>query len=134
MDHRKTVLQQTGMLALGVLLCSGIMVGIFFALGQYQTNVLWGALLGSAVIIANHFFLSLTVHLAADRSQQGDVTKAKAMIQTSSLVRLMAMGAVLLIGVKLGCNVIALVLPLAFQRPVLMVMEFFGKKGDKWTD
>ncbi|MBQ8359742.1 MAG: ATP synthase subunit I [Oscillospiraceae bacterium] len=130
MDSRKEVLKQTGILALGVLLLSSIMVAIFFALGQFQMNVLWGALLGSVVIVTNHFFLSLTVHRAADRSGQGDVAKAKNMIQTSSLIRLIAMGAALVIGVKLGCNVIALALPLAFQRPVLMIMEFFGKKGD----
>ena len=130
MDSRKAVLQQTGALALGVFACSALMVGIFFALGQFQMNVLWGALLGSIVIIVNHFFLSLTVHLAADRSQQGNVPQAKSMIQASSLIRLIAMGAVLVVGVKLGCNVIALALPLVFQRPVLMIMEFFGKKGD----
>lgn len=130
MDSRKAVLKQTGMLALGVLSCSALMVGAFFALGQFRINVLWGALLGSAVITANHFFLALTVHLAADRSQQGNVAQAKNMIQASSLIRLIAMGAVLLVGVKVGCNVIALALPLVFQRPVLMIMEFFGKKGD----
>ena len=29
------------------------------------------------------------------------------------------------------CNVLAMVLPLAFTRPILMFSEFFGKAGGK---
>lgn len=131
MDSRKALLKDVGVFSLGVLVCSGIMVAIFAAVGHFAINVLWGALLGSLVIILNHFFLSLTVNLAADRAEQGDVQQGQKMIQLSSLVRLLAMAGAMLLGVYLGCNVLALVLPLAFQRPVLMILEFFGKKGDK---
>ena len=40
------------------------------------------------------------------------------------------MAVALILGIKLGANVIALVLPLAFARPILMLAEFFRKKGD----
>ena len=33
------------------------------------------------------------------------------------------------LGIKLGANVIALVLPLLFVRPILTIAEFFRKKG-----
>lgn len=130
MDSRKIVFKETAIIAVGELILSGIMVGVFAALGHFQWNVLWGALAGSAVMIANYFFMAVTVSLAADRAQQGDVDQAKKMVQMSSVGRLIAMGLVLFLGIKLGANVIALVLPLAFARPILMLAEFFRKKGD----
>ena len=130
MDSRKIVFKETAIIAIGELILSGIMVGVFAALGHFQWNVLWGALAGSAVMIANYFFMAVTVSLAADRAQQGDVEQAKKMVQLSSVGRLIAMGLVLFLGIRLGANVIALVLPLAFARPILMLAEFFRKKGD----
>lgn len=129
MDHRKTVLKETLAVAVGELVCSALMVGVFAALGYFQMNVLWGALAGSIVMIANYFFMAITVNLAADRAEKGEVTQAKKMVQLSSTVRLIVMGVALIVGIKLGANVIALALPLAFLRPVLMVTEFFRKKG-----
>ena len=128
MDHRKTVLKETGAVAVGELVCSALMVGVFAALGYFQMNVLWGALAGSIVMIANYFFMAITVNLAADRAEKGEVTQAKKMVQISSAVRLVFMGVALVVGIKLGANVIALALPLAFLRPILMVTEFFRKK------
>ena len=130
MDSRKIVFKETAIIAVGELVCSGIMVGIFAALKLFQWNVLWGTLAGSAVMIANYFFMAVTVSLAADRAERGEVEQAKKMVQTSSVFRLLAMGLVLFLGIKLGANVIALVLPLAFARPILMLAEFFRKKGD----
>ena len=130
MDSRKIVFKETAIIAVGELICSGIMVGVFAALNLFQWNVLWGALAGSAVMIANYFFMAVTVSLAADRAERGEVEQAKKMVQTSSVFRLLAMGLALFLGIKLGANVIALVLPLAFARPILMLAEFFRKKGD----
>lgn len=130
MDSRKLVLKETAIIAVGELICSAVMVGIFAALGYFQMNVLWGALAGSCVMTANYFFMAVTVSLAADRAERGDVQQAQKMVQLSSTVRLLVMGAVLFVGIKLGANVIALVLPLAFARPILMLTEFFRKKGD----
>ena len=130
MDSRKIVFKETAIVAVGELILSGIMVGIFAALGHFQWNVLWGALAGSAVMIANYFFMAVTVSLAADRAERGEVEQAKNMVQMSSVGRLIAMGLALFLGIRLGANVIALVLPLAFARPILMLAEFFRKKGD----
>lgn len=130
MDSRKIVMKETAVIAVGELLLSAAMVGIFAALGYFEMNVLWGALVGSLVMIANYFFMAVTVSLAADRAEQGNAKGGQAMIQLSGTVRLIAMGVALLVAIKLGCNVIALVLPLAFVRPILLLVEFFGKKGD----
>ena len=130
MDSRKTVIQETAIMAIGVLACAALMVGVFAALGYFQMNVLWGALAGSLVTVGNYFFLAVTVSLASDKATEGLVEQAQKMIRLSSVVRLAVMAIVLFVCIKLGANVLALVLPLVFERPVLMLMDFFRKKGD----
>lgn len=130
MDSRKIVVRETLIVASGVVVCSAAMVAVFAALGYFQMNVLWSAVAGSLVISANYFLMAVVVSLAADRAAKGEVQQAQKMVQTSSALRLLGMGLVLFICIRLGANVIALVLPLAFQRPVLMLAEFFRKKGD----
>lgn len=130
MDSRKIVFQETGIIAVGEVICSGVMVGVFAALGYFAMDVLWGALLGCFVTIANYFFMAVVVSLAADKAQVGNVQQGQKMVRLSSAVRLLAMAAVLFVGVKLGANVLALVLPLVFERPILLLAEFFRKKGD----
>lgn len=128
MDSKKIVLQETAIIAIGELVLSAIMVGIFAALNKFSFAVLLSALGGSLVITANHFFMAVTVSLAADRATQGNVKQAQKMVQLSSLVRLLVMGGLLVLGIQMGANVLALVLPLAFSRPILMLAEFFRKK------
>lgn len=130
MDSRKKILKDTAVIALGEALCSAVMVGIFAALGYFSITVLVSALAGCFVITLNYLFMAITVSLAADRAAQGDVEQGKKMISLSSTVRLVCMGIVLLVALKLGANAIALLLPLVFLRPILMLVEFFGKKVD----
>lgn len=130
MDSRKIVFRETAIIAIGELICSGIMVGIFAVLGYFQMNVLWSALAGSLIMTVNYFFMAVTVSLAADRAQEGQVQQGQKMVQLSSVIRLIAMAVALFIGIKLGANVIALALPLTFARPTLLLAEFFRKKGD----
>lgn len=130
MDSRKIVFKETGIVAAGECICCAAMVGIFAALGYFEMNVLWGAVAGCFIMILNYFFMAVTASLAADRAAAGEVEQAKKMVQSSSVLRLVCMGILLFAGIKLGGNVIALVLPLAFVRPILMIAEFFRKKGD----
>lgn len=130
MDPRKIVYRETAIVAVGEIVLSAVMVGVFAALGFFQMNVLWGALAGCLTMTVNYFFMAVTVSLAADRAERGEVQQAQKMVQLSSIVRLLAVGAIMIVGVKLGANVIALVLPLAFARPILLLSEFFRKKGD----
>ena len=109
MDSRRIVFRETAIIAVGEAICCGIMVGVFALLNSFSMNVLWGA---------------------ADRAEQGNVEQGKKMIRLSSTVRLVVMLVIMLIAIKLGANVIALALPLLFARPVLMLAEFFRKKGD----
>jgi len=107
---------------------------LFAALGHFQWKVVWSALAGTAAITVYYFSMGVTIELAADKAQQGDPAAGQRMIQLSSTVRLLLLGVAMAVGIKLGANVLALVLPLAFLRPVVMLAEFFGKKGDGWTE
>ena len=46
MDSRKQILRQTGEIALGVALCTGVMLIVYSAIGQFTTRVLYGAIAG----------------------------------------------------------------------------------------
>ena len=129
MDSRKIVFKETAIIAIGELICGAIMVGVFAAIGQFSISVLCSALAGCLIMIANYFFMAVTVSLAADRAENGQVTEAQKLIKLSSVVRLLVMAGALLLGVYVGGNVVALALPLLFARPILLLTEFFRKKG-----
>ena len=130
MDSRKIVYHETAIVAIGEIICCAIMVGVFAALGHFEMNVLWGAVAGGGIMIVNYFFMAVTVSLAADRAEKGEVKQGQNMVRISSTVRLIAMGLAIFVGIKLGVNAIAIALPLLFVRPMLMLSEFFRKKGD----
>ena len=130
MDHRKIVFKETAIIAIGELIASAMLVAVFVALGKFHWDVVISALAGVAIMTGNYFFMAITVSLAADRAQAGEAHSAQKMVSLSSTVRLIVMGILLFLGIQLGANVIALVMPLAFARPILMVAEFFRKKGD----
>lgn len=130
MDSRKKILKDTAVLLVGELIGAALVVAGFAAFNAFSLSVVIGAIVGSVVITANYFAMALVLDLAADRAADNEVKKAQKMIQLSSTVRLLCMGAILLVAIKLGANTIALLLPLLFMRPILMLVEFFGKKGD----
>lgn len=131
MDTRKYILKETALVALGQLLCAAAMCGIFALLGALDRSVLLGSLVGTAVSIANFFFMSMGAMLAADKAMAQDVKGGKATLRLSFTGRLALIAVVLFAFAKSGlCNVVALVLPLAFTRPVLTIAHFFKKAGE----
>ena len=131
MDSRKIVYRETAIVAVGVLVLSAVMVGIYAALSYFKISVLWSAVAGSLIMITNYFFMAILASLATDRAEQGDVKQAQKLLQLSSIVRLVCMGIALFVAIILGADVLALVLPFLFVRPTLLVAEFFRKKGDQ---
>lgn len=131
-QSRKIVFLETGVVALGVLICGAIMVGVFALIGHFSLPVVWGALVGCFLTVANFFFMAVGTSLAADKAEAQNVAGGKGVIRTSMIIRYVALALLLFAFGKSGiCNPIALVLPLAFVRPVLLVSEFFRKPGDK---
>ncbi len=131
MDVRKTVWKETAVIAAGEAVCIAVMFGIFALLGQFDGRVLFGGALGGVTAVANFLLMAIGVNLAADKAQAQNVKGGKALLQGSFLLRYALMFLVLFAGLKSGrCNLIALVLPVIFVRPILTVGEFFRKKGE----
>ena len=132
MDPRKIVLHETRVIAVGTVLCAAVMVGIYALLGFLDRTVVLGALIGSVLSIANFFIMAVSTNLAADKAQEQDVSAGKKLVQSSYMIRLLAIFGILFVFAKTGlCDPLAMVLPLAFVRPVITVYEFFRKKEDK---
>lgn len=133
MNTRKFILRETLLLAAGELLCSAAMVGLFALLGYFDGKVVLGAVFGSILAVGNFFFMAITSDAAADRAaDEQDVKQGKSLIRASYRVRLAVIGVLLFLLAKSGtCNLLALVIPLFFTFPVLMVIEFFRKSGEK---
>ena len=129
-ESRKIVWKETAVVAVGEVICTALMVGIFALLGYFDLSVLLGGLVGAAVAVANFLILAIVATLAADKAEQQDVEGGQKLIKASYPVRLIVLAVVLFACAKSGVfNVIALVLPLVFVRPVLTLAEFFRKKG-----
>jgi hypothetical protein len=130
MDSRKIVFQETAVVAIGEAVCCAIMVGVFALLNAFDLTVLWGALIGFVLTVGNFLFMAIGSSMAADKAQDQNVAAGKNLIKSSMAIRFLVLAVLLFAFAKSGiCNVLALVLPLAFVRPVLLVGEFFRKKG-----
>ena len=131
-ESRKIVWKETAIVAVGVAICTALMVGIFALLGYFDMSVLLGGLVGAAIAVVNFLVLAIVATLAADKAEQQDVKGGQAVMNSSYPIRMILMAVVLFAGIKSGfCNVFALVIPLVFVRPVLMIGEFFRKSGEK---
>ena len=132
MDSRKFVLKETAIIAIGQALCVAAMIGIFALLGKFDRGVWLGGIFGGVLATLNFMFMAIGASLAADKAQDQNVKGGQAMIHTSYLVRMVVLFIVLFALVKSGlCNVITVVLPLAFTRPILTIAEFFRKSGEE---
>lgn len=131
MNSRKFILQETGIITLGQLICVAAMCGIFALLGNFDSGVVIGGVVGAVLAIGNFFFMAISADLAADKAMNQDVKGGKAMIRSSYSLRLIVLAVILFAFAKSGiCNLFALVLPLVFTRPILTVTEFFRKSGE----
>ena len=135
MDSRKFVITETAIIFAGELICSAAMVGIFALLGSFDRTVLLGAVVGALAATLNFLFMAIVASLAADKAQQQQNVKGgQAMIQSSYFLRMIVLFVVFFAFAKSGlCNVIAMVVPLVFVRPILTIVEFFRKSGETNT-
>lgn len=131
MDSRKLVLKETAIIAVGQVICVAAMLGIFALLDKFDSTVLLGGVFGGLIAILNFFFMAVGAMMAADKAEAQNVKGGKSMIQSSFLLRQVVMFVFMFALVKGGvCNVIALVLPLVFTRPIITISEFFRKSGE----
>lgn len=129
-QSRKIVFEETGRIAIGEAVCCALMVGVYLLLGRFDKHVLLGAIAGFLLTVGNFFLMAVGTNLAADKAEQKDVGGGKKLIRSSMALRSALLVVLLFALVKSGlCDVLALALPLVFVRPVLMICEFFRKKG-----
>lgn len=132
MDSRKFVLRKAGIIALGQAVCVAAMIGVFALLGQFDMTVLWGGIVGGVMATLNFLFMAIGAMMAADKAMEDNVTAGTATVRMSYILRLAVLAIVLFAFAKSGiCNVVALVVPLVFTRPILTITEFFRKPGEK---
>lgn len=132
MDPRKIVFQETAIVAVGEVICTAAMIGIFALMGYFNTGVVLGAIVGMVLAIGNFLFMAIGASLAADKAQAQDVKGGQSLLQMSMLLRYAVLFIVLFACGRSGMfNLIALVLPLVFVRPTLTIAEFFRKPGEK---
>lgn len=132
MDSRKIVLHETLVITVGILICTAVMIGIYAILGFLDRSVVFGALVGTVLSLANFFIMAMVASMAADKAQEQDAAAGKKMVQSSYMIRMLAIFGILFLCAKSGlCDPLAMVIPLAFARPVITVYEFFRKKEDK---
>lgn len=130
MDFQNIVLRETAIAAIGEILCTAAMIGIFALLGNYDTSVLLGGIAGAVISIGNFFFMAAGISLAADKAEQQDVKGGQLLIRNSYMLRLVVLFVILFACARSGLfNLFALVLPLVFIRPTLTIAAFCRKEG-----
>ncbi len=130
MDNRKFILSQTLFILIGELVLSAVMIGIFAVLGYFDLSVVLGAAAGAVIATVNHLVLMLGVFAASSKAEKQDVKGGQMLVQMSYTGRLIGLFLILVLCAKSGVfNLIALVLPLVFTRPILTIAEYFNKKG-----
>lgn len=157
MKIQPAVREKTIALAIGVLLLTVLMVGVFLVIGQFDWTVLTGALLGAAIGIANFFLMALTVQRAADEmdhyplpqpepSAEGDdspeaanekdpplsegARRGRNRIRVSYALRMLGVAALAALGVILPCfHSFAVLIPLLFPGLVIRIIGLRNKEG-----
>ena len=129
-DSRKFVLKETALIAAGEVICVALMYAVYALIGKFSFSVVLGGLVGLLVATGNFFALAMVATLASDRAEAGDPLAGQKLMKSSYPIRLLVMAGVLILCAKSGIfDVIALVVPLLFVRPILTIAEFFKKKG-----
>lgn len=132
MDSRNIVFKETSVILTGEVIFVPLMALVFFLLGHFDRTVIFGGIAGGFLATGNFFLMALSTSVAADKAANQDVKGGQATMQTSYILRQLLLFAALVICAKTGVmNLLALVLPVLFVRPIITIAEFFRKKGGK---
>ena len=132
MDSRNIVFKETAIILVGELIFLPLMLLVFFLAGHFDRTVVYGGLAGAVLAVVNFFAMAMSTSVAADKAAQQDVKGGQATMQTSFILRQLLLFGALILCAKSGVmNLLALVLPVLFVRPIITIAEFFRKKGGK---
>ena len=115
---------------MGEVVCVALMLGVYALLHKLNLSVILGGLVGTVLAVGNFFFMAVIATLAADKAQAQDVEGGQKLMKSSYPIRILLLAGLLVVCAWSGYfDILALALPLLFVRPIIMVCEFFGKKG-----
>ena len=130
-ESRKIVWKQTTGIAIGEVICLGIMYGVYALLHKLALPVILGGIVGAVLAVGNFFFMAVIATLAADKAQAQDVEGGKKLMKSSYPLRILVLaGALIICAASNYFDILALGLPLLFVRPIIVVKEFIAKRGD----
>ena len=137
MKPQRAVLRETGRIGAGVLAMTAVMFAVFAALGRFDVRVLCGGLFTSVLAVANFFIMGMTVQSITDKvgeQARSDeeieqlTIQMKARMQTSYHLRTIGMFALVILGIAVfKFNGLATILPLAFPRLVILILQLTGR-------
>jgi hypothetical protein len=112
------VKRETEYIAAGMLVLGALMQAVFVVIGRWDVSVLLGNALSAAALVGNFFAMALGVQRAVAQEEK----QAKRIMQRSNAARMLAMSAVLAVGVLLPAfNTWAVIIPVAFPRLIVAV-------------
>ena len=125
MKIQKAVKDETIHIALGVLVLSVLMQAVFLLIGQWNSAVLWGNVLGGVYAVLNFFILGLTVQKVAN---DGDEKRGKSWMQFSYSTRMFGTVVIVFLGITLPIfNWLVVLLCQFFPRITIAYMGVTGK-------
>lgn len=123
MKLNPSVKKELGHISLGVLVGDAVMIAVFAALKRLDYRVFLGTVLGSAAAIGNFLLMCLAVQKALN-----DPDRAKAIVQGSYGKRMLAMVAVMVLGIvcKSVFHPVAVLVPFLFPGLTIRFMGLLG--------
>ncbi len=150
MEKTRLPYYEIASLAVGEIIVTALVALIFYIIKKFTMAVLFGALLGSALIVANFLALAILSTRAINKalmdrgSEEMDEEAAAEfakrhqsriqLVMTGSyIVRMATMVAVIIIAFIFSnlFNPIATAIPLLMFRPILMISQFISKRRNK---
>ena len=125
----KTILRETVYISVSIGILSIIMQLVFALLGKWNYTALTGNILGAGIMIANFFFMGLSVQKAVE----ADEKEARKIMKLSQSLRTLMIFVGTVVGVVLSCfSTWATIIPLFFPRVAFAVRPFIkGKSAEK---
>ena len=149
-NKNKLPLFEICILAIGELIVSLIITGVFLIIKKFTWSVVFGALLGSSVVIINFLWLSVSVNRTIDKAlserPQGELddeavekfsAEHTAAVQNAAKLSYIIRTATTLLTLVLAFllddvfNVIATLIPLLMLTPILTAGEFIKRRFNR---
>ena len=126
MKFDRSVTREIGYVTVGTVLLTAIEIGVFLAIGRFDADVLFGAMLSAFAGILNFFLLAVTVTRALTYSPEEE-DAAKGLMKLSRTSRMLVLLALLAVGV-IFFNRWATLITIFFPRVIIAVRSVAVKR------